>query len=480
MKCSVCGRTFLDKIRLEQHSKDKHGAASGNKKKKNKPKSSKSVVGGPMGGTRERGVDLLASPSVAPGALPGSIVARIEVRPSTIGPRSRQIAQLWERWRPVSLELELVGSGNMMVSGSIVVGYSSDPSLRLLGDTSSVSVVAALKPSVQMRLTGSARFKIPCDTSRKWYLTDGTLDDSSHGIVAAVVLTTVGGFTGVSGVSMLCHWEIEYEGVAMAYGSGPGEELYFPDASWVGPFFTTSDSSYDSAVLTLKEHAGGSMVAFSSMVAGRLYKPGVGVSLRYNDGTSVEKSVQYASVLPPVLFATPGVVFFASKEDAGTWLRTHDASKCLQYKAQGSYATPTRIWFVQVGVSSVADPLENMRDVLADMSSRLEELALENSRLRAREQQQAGVTSGLVSDRTSAGFLQAVQKSTKAISGNLANRPRGVLSDPVKVFVVDPVPGENDFMHIAQQRIQGMLAEAGSYVCPVHEKEGACGCTDQK
>lgn len=430
VKCTKCSKTFVDVQRMQQHLRDAHSGKQKAVKAKPtrvaKPKASSSG----MGRLSDSGVDLLNQTNILSGKTTnGTKLFSIPLAPGYFKGRLGQEVSIWERWRPRSLTVEVICSGSAMTFGSLVVGWSADEAFRLTDTNFDSTRVLALKPSKVFRANDTGRITIPASTLTKWYLVHSHVGES-HGSVHAVVLNPFGGYSGSFGVTCVMHWHIDFEGVSLQSLASPISDIIYADIGFDGPFFTTSDSSFNSEILTFKEHSGGAMVPFQTARAGVVYKSALpNQQVYYYDAAGVQRVAAYFSVLPAAEYATPGLVMFASVDDASAFVRTGDISKCLKYTKAGEWCKPDRLGFIAVSTSSVsvsgAEDLENKIDSL-----KLQLLQLES--LRA-----PPVTHHLVKDDSVRFHLENYRKDWKK---DTSSRPPGTLSSPQRVFVVDPVP----------------------------------------
>lgn len=363
------------------------------------------------------GSDILGIINISSGTNPGRSLFSRPINPSSMDEtRLKQISKLYSRWRPKSLSLVINGSGSATTFGSVAVGWVADSGTALAGsDPSNVQRVMACRPSKMCRLNQSSTLRIPCDTTRKWYVANGTPDDAEHGKIAVVVAATTGGYTGSTSFTVQLNWTVEFEGAELQ--TVESEEFIYPDVGY-SELFTTSDSSWNSNVLTLKMHHGGSMVPFSSAHPGHIYKPAPGTIVKYylEDKTTLRDALWFAIVQG---YQTPGIVMFASRADAQTYIRTGDTAKCLKYFTQGPVATPSRPAF------EISD---------AETVSVSEREAYE-SRLKHLERLLADLTpTTLVTDPNTNVLAETNQK--------IQRMPDGTLESPFKVLVEDPVAKE--------------------------------------
>lgn len=323
------------------------------------------------------GVDSLATLSVAANQSVGRKLMFQNVVPAEMpGSRLMAEASLWVRWRPVSLVVTVSGSGASTTFGAVTFGWTSDSSFRLSNAHSDYARVAALKPSVTVRLHETRTFSIPCDSARKWYSIGSSLDDFQHGVLVAVVAAPVGGFTsGSIGLNVTLRWRVHFEGPNLD-AVAPASASIFPDAGWEG-LFTTSDGSWDSGHLTFKENAGGSMVPFSSSRPGVIYEPASGTVVKYYSTSTTEVEAKFFTRVQG--YSTPGLVMHATKEDALSYINSGDVAKCIAYVKAGPKVTPSIPEFRAISIvgevfrptppptiASLSEEVERLRRMLSD------------------------------------------------------------------------------------------------------------------
>lgn len=328
-----CKRRFASAQGLLQHKTDAHGGGSRAQgtKRTRRNRATKAVASSSAGAVyTESGHDLIRS--IAIPALryrsPGLQLLNLAIHPSALGmTRLKAVAALWARWRPLSLKVTVQSAGSMTLFGSMAIGWCADPTIRLTDQAQDLNRVLALKPSVTSRVVDSRTLTIPCDTARKWYHTDGALDESAHGALVAVVATPFGGATSTFGVTVMLEWKIQFEGIEMGEQL-VGQDIISVDSGW-GRIFTTSDSSFDSDILTFKETPGGAMAPFSAANPSYVYKPYAGTVVHYYDGTGALLECKHFARVQN--YATPGLVLFTTKEAALAYVKDGDVSHCIKY-----------------------------------------------------------------------------------------------------------------------------------------------------
>lgn len=341
MKCQQCNRQFKTNAALAQHRRDFHSQAV----QSTRARPARQVVRQPratMPVIVSRGVDLLATAGVKATAKVGEVAFIQPLAPSDL-PNSRLKAEseLWSRWRPRGLVVNVTASGCATTYGSLVVGWTPDEHWSANNTSADFMRVSAFKPSVQMRLYESKRFSIPTETLTKWYLCDGEVGLSTHGSLVGVVGAAAGGFTGTITVNVTLEWAVEFEGAETP--ASVLQDTITCDAGWSN-IFTTSDSSFNSERLTFKMHSGGDMVPFSSARSDRYYIPSGGTVVRYVDESKKTVACQFFAKV--VGYATPGLLLFSTSEDAVAYVRSGDVTKAIKYTAASAVATPAKPRFV--------------------------------------------------------------------------------------------------------------------------------------
>nr|QNM37826.1 putative CP [Neohydatothrips associated sobemo-like virus 1] len=335
--CQLDQRRFSTKAALAQHRRSVHSGPSTGAARRKRQVAVRNM--GTAGVITSSGVDVLPTLSIAANQQVGRKLMMQPISPVLMADtRIYAESRLWNRWRPVSMQVAVNCSGASTTFGSICVGWTSDPYFRLSGDARDFSRVAALKPSMVLRLHESRTLSIPCDAVRRWYVHSGDFGDCQHGALIAVVASPVGGFDkGSIGVTMTLRWKLQFEAPNLSLESQASHSIR-PDAGW-HDIFATSDSSWDSGYLTFKERSGGSMVPFSAARAGYIYEPDAGVSVKYYDSSGALHDAKFFTRVQN--YATPGLVLHASAADAKAYIEDGTLSKVLPYAKAGPYVTPS-------------------------------------------------------------------------------------------------------------------------------------------
>lgn len=341
--CPEDGRKFATKAALAQHRSTSHASAPG--PRTTKRTKSRGGAGSSLAIRRAAGVDMVGTFQVAANRTIGTKVQEVVLCPQNLAySRFAQEASLYTRWRPKRFKIQITGAGAYTTFGAVLAAWTADPTVQLGTGSSTLQQVGAMKPQAVVKLNETKTMTLPTETARKWYHTTGGLDESAHGSLHFVVAASTGGYSGSVTYSIHIDWEIELEGMTLPplWQSSGGSRIT-PDAGWER-VFTTSDGAFDAEVLTLKCHPGGEMTHFSAAKMGVVYKPASGTVVPYVDGAGKVQNVSYFSKVQN--YAVPGLLCFATWDDADAYSRSGDLGKVLKYHAAGAWATPDIVTFV--------------------------------------------------------------------------------------------------------------------------------------
>lgn len=351
--CPLCQRRFASKAGLAQHRSDSHAAQKPAASKGKRSVGTRGPNTTSMPGMTSSGVDLVQTLMVTARRPTGTVLLNLPIGPSHLVPsRLRNESALWSRWRPKALRVSIVGSGAATTFGSVCVAWCPDFHWTPTGNSSDYMRVAALRPSVTMRLHESRVLTIPMDTTTKWYLCDGSTDMSTHGSLLAVIAAPVGGFTGSLGLTLTLEWVVQFEGIEMPGIGGAVSDAITPDVGWTN-LFTTSDGSFDATHLTMKMHSGGAMAPFSAARPDHVYAPDEGTTVQYYDSAGKTQVCSWFAVVKN--YDVPGLLLFGSREDAEAYVQTGVIAKALPYVKAGPVITPPVPRFVGSPVQPKAE-----------------------------------------------------------------------------------------------------------------------------
>lgn len=288
---------------------------------------------------RQRGVDVIGVSQLTKSMTVGQGILRFTINPrALVGTRLGEYAQLWSRWRPVSLKLEISPSAGMMIPGGYIAAWSANPDEKLPLGESAVSHLASLVTQVQRPIGQPAVLNIPCSTTSRWYTFTGAAVDVAHGSILSAVSGTLG-TDGKISITFKLHWTIEFNGPDVP---SPVEEMFIePGAGWMD-IFTDSVSDWgEGKKLTFKMHEGGAVVPWPNVRSGVIYKPTTGVKIPYvkADGTAAE--VAYCSrIIDSDLYAS-ALACHATEAAAKAYQKNADLTQVLDFKSAGAIVVPS-------------------------------------------------------------------------------------------------------------------------------------------
>lgn len=380
LKCPRCPRSFKTKAALAQHERDAHGGQPTPRRVAQPRPVTRAVrPGGPgMGITLTKGTDFLGLGTVPSGRPANTLVFSQLISPASFR-QTRLLGEsrLWQRWRPRKLTIRTVGAGPMTAGGVYVVAWSPDPTPILESSVVNLTQVAlACEKSQVVRFDQSCSFSVPTETAMRWLQTEGPDRDQAHGSVMIVLISPPSGIKGSVTLPMMLDWEVEWQGRKLELGASADSRIV-PDSGYSN-LFTTSDSSFDSTILTFKSHAGGSMVPFHQAHPGSIYTTsGTTTVVLYVDKDSQAQKCTWFSRV--VGYEIPGLVLHSSQTEAQEYQRTGDKQHCLVYQSSGAYVTPARPEFRQISLASGG--------VVADLELRIAELTSQLQVFRLGQQQ---------------------------------------------------------------------------------------------
>lgn len=340
--CPNCGKKLAGKAALKQHMSAVHSVKIITKQ----PKQRRRTANGDQ--RMSTGTDVLTTFRVRSGMTVGELLLNSKLNPhSFVNSRWFAESQLWSRWKPTALKLEVIASGAMTTFGSILIGWVADPSYNVGSGFQTVSRIGALKHKINIRLNESKTFNIPLTMARAWYDREGSPEVSSHGSLIAAVLSEPGGFSGFLSVTLDLHWSMSFDGPELPFEDIPTETIIKPDSGWYN-LFTTSDGSFDTRYLTFKMHAGGDMVPFSMARLGVIYTPYGSTSVNYADANGANKKCDFLSRVRG--YGVPGLVLHATQAEAEAYQKTGERGRLLTYNAEGEYTTPNIPMFKEKSV----------------------------------------------------------------------------------------------------------------------------------
>lgn len=368
--CNVDKRRFPTKAALEQHKKAVHVNCS-QPPKARRPRSGRGRRNG--GVSRNGGSSRVVSGSDNIGATvdistkseAGSILRVVKMTPSYFtDSRMAAEASLWTRWRPIKMVLHILPSAGALTSGSYVVGFTYGHDERVVNGESAVHMVSAMKPSVSANVHKATTFRVPVDTSRKWYFTSPyNEEDAVHGTVFIVLSAPVGNITEDSKFrfNFKLDWTVAFEGAVLpTLGTAPGGEEIFADDGWEGYHTTSTNDWANGTRLTLKQHAGGELVPFSMARTNTLYELNSKASLTYYTAEGRTGKITHGVIIPEL--GGKHMAVFPSKSTAQTYLKSKSINDCTPYHSAGSTITPENPpWREIASAVALKPPLDPMQ-----------------------------------------------------------------------------------------------------------------------
>lgn len=320
---------------------------------------------------RVAGRDLMAAISVKANTPAGTTLLELSVNPLTLNaPRLKQEAELWHRWRPLKVRFEVVSSASSLVVGSYSMAWTSDSQDSFPSGSNSLARLAALK-NKWVRIDKRASFNAPTSTTQRWlYVSSREPDDSLHGKFVLALSSDLGALTASSAITLnvFVDWAFEFSGPSL-----PGvavQQAIYADSDYAG-YHTTSTSDWAAGKkLSLKQHAGGSLVPFPAAVPQTIYKLDTSAVLTYKKPDGSKGNVKYGVLIPN--FAVKAFALFEDLKKAQSFVTSGDSTHVLDYYDAGDVVSPDNpAWYEAVSLSQIIDPLQAENSVL---KSRVEEL----------------------------------------------------------------------------------------------------------
>lgn len=298
----------------------------------------------------------------APGAL-GNVLADIQVTPVAFtDTRVSQEAQLWSRWRPRALKLEIVSSAGAFVTGSYVAGWSASVMQALPRGPDAVRVVTTMEHSRQAHISQPLVLPIPSDPTQRWYLCSGSSEDRDHGSVFVVLSAPVGNLSGKIALSLRLHWTMEFSGPSMPNIAVVEAKIYADPA--YTPYFTDSVNDWENGkYLTFKAHEGGNAVPFVGIEPDTIYKSTVEIS--WYDAAKADKSLTSQVVWGVRIhdYYQPAMAVFRSRDKAKVYVESHAASAVLDFVKAGPWIYGNPAWVLDSQTSALSVRVDDTPNV---------------------------------------------------------------------------------------------------------------------
>lgn len=320
------------------------------------------------------GADMVAvSANLSTSTVVGSVIAEFDVTPSFFdGTRLAAEAQLWSRWKPQHLMLQVIPSAGSLVTGTYCVGFTYEVNAVLGTGIGAVKQINSYIPSSTATVYNKISFNIPVDTAQKWLHTSGReRADMVHGKVFAVLTSPIGNITNDSKINFTFRmvWTVAFEGPVLPGTAETGASVYVDDG--YESYHTTSTADWASGGrLSLKHVAGGALCPFSTARSDIVYKLDPVAKLYYVKEDKTKALVTHAVIIKS--FAGKHFAVFASKETAQKYLQSGSVDDCLPYVEAGDVVTPANpAWIPETTTVSKPDPAFLIERLL-DLEARLQ------------------------------------------------------------------------------------------------------------
>lgn len=345
--------------------------ATRSKKSKNRPRRRGAGRGrGQVGSVVERrasGNDIIGSVTMqTASAHSGAGILHAPINPRNFpGTRFYQESKLWTRWRPVSLKVRLVSGASQLVVGRCGLGWHADPKVDFPTGQSGVVRFGTLRPGKSGHPSDLSEISIPSgmrNSSQTWYIIEGEPEDSDHGTLIALVLSSLGAMTGTSAITFQVEldWTVEFSGPDVESAEGTAETIY-ADSGYEN-YFTTSVSDWAAGQkLTLKHSSGGYAALFSDARPGIVYELDPKAVLKAYTSATAQANVKYGVRIPNYYEAALAV--FVDLKKAQDFASSGDSTHCMTYHSAGGYVSPSNPAWTEVTSSASGFALRlNHRD----------------------------------------------------------------------------------------------------------------------
>lgn len=363
--CKICGKVFQNRKALQQHrvthfSKPRRGrsAAVGNSTGGPPPRRPK-VPRPPAQNKAVRSIsgrDLVALVVMKTTNNIGDVLYQTPINPASFAEtRLAQEASLFSRWRPSKLRFDIQSSAGSLIMGAYAGGWTSDSSVSFGKGEATLKQVAALVPYQSGHVGKALRIDIPTNLVQKdLYVSSKEPDDSVQGRFVLVVVAPLAAVTTSSAItiSVYLNWTVHFYGPKLpAQAENAG---IYADSDYAGYHTTSTNDWAEGKKLSLKQHAGGSLVPFPEARPQTVYKLDPDAKLTYKKNPSGEGEVKFGVLIPN--FSVKAFAVFESATLANKFALTGDSTHCLDYFAAGDVVQPDNpVWYEQSSLSSLLD-----------------------------------------------------------------------------------------------------------------------------
>lgn len=288
---------------------------------------------------RQTGSDVVGVAVLTSKTVIGTGLLRFAINPRALtSTRLGDYAQLWSRWRPLALKLEVSPSAGLMIPGGYIVAWSANPNEEIPSGEAAIAHLTSLVTRKQTHIGQSCMLQIPCSSTARWYTFTGDSIDIAHGSLLAACSGTIG-ISGAVAITFTLHWTIEFNGPDIPR---PLEEYFIEPVAEYAGIFTDSVSDWaDGKKLTFKHAEGGSVVPWVGVRSGVVYEPTAGVRIYYVKSNGQEEECKFFSRIIDSDVYDSALCCHGSRADAEGYQKNGDLTKVLDYKAASKWAEPT-------------------------------------------------------------------------------------------------------------------------------------------
>lgn len=380
--CPVDSRCFSTRAALTQHKRAVHSARTNGQGQK-APRAMRvmayrnqgSARGGNNRGRVISGKDIVSVFDIDSKAVSGTMLAQINLNPHSFsGTRLDQEAALWTRWRPQMMVVTVASSAGFMITGSYMIGWTGDSAESFVGGPGVIPRVGALVPSVTSFVGANSTLSVPCDTVQKWLYTNSQeSDDSTHGKIVICLNGALGTITqGKITLTVTLTWRCAFEYPRLT-GAQVSQTIY-ADSDYAGYHTTSTNDWAGGTKLSLKQHAGGSLVPFPKARPQTVYMLDPQANLGYYSSASGKGRIIYGVLIPN--FSVKAFAVFSDKEKATKFAQSGDSSHCLTYYAAGPVVDPDNpSWTEVMGLHAVQQldaEKEQLKAQIAELQAQLQ------------------------------------------------------------------------------------------------------------
>lgn len=347
------------------------------------------------------GSDIIASLDIPTGASPGRVFIRQTLNPRDLpGTRLSLQSQAWQLWRPLSFTFKLSGAASSVTNGQLAMVWVADPDEHLPKDPVSLLRKVGSLNNVYCKLWESRQMTLQQPPVQRMLYCDTSRPDSRHGAVIVACTASTGAYQGSVNVVLSVDWKVKFESPDLP-SSEESSELIEADNSYA-PYYTSGSSHLtqsDRLTCFSSNNGGyGNITRFTNPLADVVYTPVSADQLNYSFNKQklyVKALVRMKEVPDPLMWC------FASVELAEAYIKTGTITNIIKWEADGDWCKGNPLW-KPVGVG---EPEARPQSFIPHFHD------------------------------------PEIARQTRAIMKRLYEAPLGTLTDPIKVFSEDPIPG---------------------------------------